>query len=143
METIRNRAAGILIIRLVLGFIFLMQGFGKIFSMGVDLVHYKYFAGSFKDILPESITYATAYYTSYVELLGGLLLLIGFKRDLALYFLGSVLIIVSFGHGLLDPTWGVQDVLFRLMLLAALLLLPKTWDTISIDSLLARRKGKL
>ncbi|MFT5859380.1 MAG: putative membrane protein YphA (DoxX/SURF4 family) [Flavobacteriaceae bacterium] len=140
METIKNRAVGVLIIRLILGLIFLMQGFGKVFTIGVENVYNGFFKVTFHGYLPEAITYATAYYTSYIELLGGLLLIIGLKRDLSLYFLGSVLIIVSFGHGLVEPIWELDHVMYRLILLSALLLLPKTWDIYSLDNL--RSKGK-
>ncbi len=140
METIKNRAAGILIIRLVLGFIFLMQGFGKVFSIGVKNVYNEFFKATFQDILPDFITYATAYYTSYIELIGGILLVLGFKINWGLYLLGSVLVIVSFGHGLEKPIWDLQHVIFRLIPLAALLLLPKTWDLFSLDNLISRRK---
>jgi uncharacterized membrane protein YphA (DoxX/SURF4 family) len=140
METIKNRAVGVLIIRLILGLIFLMQGFGKVFTIGVENVYNGFFKATFHGYLPEVITYATAYYTSYIELLGGLLLIIGLKRDLSLYFLGSVLIIVSFGHGLVEPIWELDHVMYRLILLSALLLLPKTWDIYSLDNL--RSKGK-
>ena len=74
------------------------------------------------------------------ELLGGLLLVIGFKRDIALYALASVLIIVSFGHGLAEPIWDLSHVMYRAILLASLLLLPKAWDIFTLDHLLAKRR---
>lgn len=141
METNRqllNRRIGILTIRLVLGFIFLMQGYGKVFNFGVDAVHNNFFAPQYKDIVPEFITIGTAYYTSYVELIGGLLLIIGFRRDFMLYLLGSVLVIVTFGHGLTEPIWDLSHVMYRLILLAALLLLPYEWDHFSLDQVIQR-----
>lgn len=140
METIKNRAVGVLLIRLVLGLIFLMQGFGKIYTIGVDNVYIHFFKSTFHGYLPDAVTWATAYYTSYIEFLGGLLLIIGLKRDLSLYFLGTVLVIVSFGHGLIEPVWELDHVIHRLILLAALLLLPKTWDLYTIDTLIAKGK---
>lgn len=137
-----NRRIGMLTLRLVLGFIFLMQGYGKVFNFGVDTVHDNFFAPQYKDILPEFITIGTAYYTSYVELIGGLFLIIGFRRDLMLYLLGSVLIIVTFGHGLTEPIWDLSHVMYRLTLLATLLLLPFEWDHFSIDCFLRYRKLK-
>ena len=128
MKLTFNRTMAVLTLRLVLGFVFLMQGYGKVFSIGVENVHNGFFAETYKDLLPTFITYATAYFTSYVELIGGLLLVIGLKRDLALYALGAVLVVVTFGHGLSSPVWNLSDVMFRLFPLAALLLLPKEWD---------------
>jgi uncharacterized membrane protein YphA (DoxX/SURF4 family) len=125
---------------MILGLIFLMQGFGKVFTWGVENVFKNFFYGTFKDLLPDPIIYGTAYYTSYVELIGGFLLVIGLKSNYALYALASVLIIVTFGHGLAEPIWKMEHVIFRLILLVALLLLPKAWDRFSLDYLLLKKK---
>ena len=129
-----NKAIAALTLRLILGFIFLMQGFGKVFTWGVeDIYHREWFYPTYKDLLPEFIIHATAYYTSYVELIAGLLLVLGLKRNYALYALASVLVIVTFGHGLADPIWNLSHVLYRTILLVALLILPEEWDRFSID----------
>lgn len=128
-----NRSIATLTIRLLLGFIFLMQGYGKVFNIGVENVYNGFFKETYNPLLPDLLVYGTAYYTSYVELLGGLLLVIGLKRDYALYALASVLVIVTFGHGLAEPIWDLSHVMYRAMLLITLLLLPKTWDQFSID----------
>jgi len=133
-----NKRIALLTIRLLLGFIFFFQGFGKIFKFGVDTVYNNFFATTYKDILPEFLLQGTAYYTSYVEFLGGALLIIGLKRDYTLYALASVLIIVTFGHGLVEPIWDVSHVMYRAMLLIALLLLPKEWDHYRLDTLLKK-----
>ena len=132
---------GMLIMRLLLGVIFFLQGYGKIFDIGVEELHEFAFARDFKDILPVWTTKLTAYYTSYVELIAGLMLILGLFRDWALYFLASVLIIVSIGHGIVNPFWPLSDVAFRAMLLIPLLLLPATWDTIRLDTIIARRNA--
>jgi len=135
-----NKQVAVLAIRLILGLIFLMQGFGKVFTWGVEnLYKMDFFLGAYKDLLPEFVIRATAYYTSYVELIGGLLLVIGLKRDYALYALASVLVIVTFGHGLVEPIWDLSNVMYRLILLITLLLLPKAWDKFSIDHLLKKK----
>ena len=64
----------------------------------------------------------------------------GSKRDLPLYFLGTVLVIVSFGHGLIEPIWELDHVIHRLIILVSLLLLPKAWDSYTIDTLIAKGK---
>lgn len=131
-----NKVVSVLILRLLLGFIFLMQGFGKIFTWGIDNVyHADFFYERFKDLLPEFVLYATVYYTSYVELIGGFLLVIGLKTDYALYALASVLVIVTFGHGLAEPIWDLSHVMYRTILLVTLLILPKEWDKLSVDQL--------
>ena len=135
-----NRSIAVLIIRLLLGFIFMFQGYGKVFKFGVENVYNNFFKETYTALLPEFLVYATAYYTSYIELVGGLLLVIGFKRDYALYALASVLIIVTFGHGLAEPIWDTSHVMSRTILLIPLLLLPKAWDRFSVDGLISKPK---
>ncbi len=137
-----NKIIGVTTIRLILGFIFLMQGFGKVFTWGVEkFYHMDFFYDTYKDLLPAPVIHFTAYYTSYVELVGGFLVVIGLKRDYALYGLASVLVIVTFGHGLADPIWDLSHVMPRTILLVGLLLLPKEWDKFSLDHLLTRKLG--
>ncbi|WP_157816119.1 DoxX family protein [Spirosoma pollinicola] len=134
-----NRIVAVLTTRLLLGFIFLMQGYGKVFTWGIEkLYHMDFFQETYKNILPEFITRGTAYYTSYIELIGGFLLVLGLKKNYALYGLASDLIIVTFGHGLATPIWNLSHVMFRAILLVCLLLLPEEWDRFSLDYYLRR-----
>jgi len=138
----RNRSVAVLTTRLLLGFIFLMQGYGKVFTWGIEkLNNMEFFHETYKNILPDYITQATAYYTSYVELIGGFLLVLGFKKDYALYALASVLIIVTFGHGLAEPIWDLSHVMYRAILLIALLIIPKEWDSYSLDIYIQKFKS--
>ena len=129
-----NKQIAVLTIRLILGFIFFFQGFGKVFKFGLNAVSENFFIASYGDLLPDFLLVFTAYYTSLIELIGGFLLIIGFKRDFTLYFLASVLVIVTFGHGLKDPIWDLSNVMYRAILLVSLLLLPKEYDLFSVDS---------
>lgn len=137
----RNQRIGVLTMRLLLGFIFLMQGIGKVFSWGVENVYNNGFSDEKYQVLPEFLLYATAYYTSYAELIGGFLLVIGLKRDWALYSLAVVLVVVTFGHGLQSPIWDLSHVMYRAILLIGLLLLPKEWDYHSVDRILGAKKS--
>ena len=134
-----NKQVAVLTIRLILGFIFLMQGFGKVFTWGVEKVYNMgYFYGTYKDLLPDFVIHATAYYTSYIELIGGLFLILGLKTNYVLYALASVLIIVTFGHGLASPIWDLSHVMYRTILLTTLLILPKEWDKFSVDNIIKK-----
>ncbi|MFY0629870.1 MAG: DoxX family protein [Flavobacteriaceae bacterium] len=136
---LRNQQVAVLTIRLLLGFIVFFQGFGKVFKFGLDAVYNNFFKASYSELLPDFILLFSAYYTSLIELIGGFLLIIGFKRDITLYFLASVLIIVTFGHGLKEPIWDLSHVMYRAILLLSLLLLPKSLDIFSIDSLINKK----
>ena len=134
-----NKHIAVLTIRLILGFIFLMQGFGQVFTWGVENVYkMDFFYGTYKDLLPDFIIHATAYYTSYIELIAGLLVVLGLKRDYALYALASVLVLVAFGHGLATPIWDLSHVMYRTILLITLLILPSEWDKFSFDKIIIK-----
>lgn len=135
-----NQNIGILTLRLLLGFLFFFQGYGKVFKFGVNNVYNNFFKKTYEDLLPYFLTYGTAYFTSYVELIAGFMLIIGLKRDWSLYALASVLVIVTFGHGLSEPIWDASHVLIRAVFLVPLLLLPKEWDKYSVDYLFNKYK---
>ncbi len=128
--------------RLLLGFIFFFQGFGKIFKFGLENVYKNFFLNSYSDLLPDFLLLITAYYTSLIELIAGLLLIIGLKTNYALYALASVLVIVTIGHGLKEPIWDLSHVMYRTALLIPLLLLPRNLDIYSIDNLISRKLKK-
>ena len=132
----RNQQIAVLTIRLLLGFIVFFQGFGKVFKLGLDAVYKNFFLNSYGDILPEFILLFTSHYTSLAELICGALIIIGFKRDFALYILASVLIIVTIGHGIKEPIFDLSHIMYRAILVISLLLLPKKLDIFSIDSLI-------
>jgi uncharacterized membrane protein YphA (DoxX/SURF4 family) len=127
------RAAGMLFIRLLLGIIFFMQGYGKIFSITVSGVYDKFFKEFENTFLPKWLVIFTAYYTSYVEGIGGFLLIIGLFRRYAIYLLALDLLIVSFGHGLIEPIWDLSHVMPRAILLGGLFFLPENWDRWNVD----------
>jgi uncharacterized membrane protein YphA (DoxX/SURF4 family) len=133
------RKMGMFFIRTLLGTIFLMQGYGKIFTMGVPYVYERFFKVFETSFLPKWLIVSTAYYTSCVELIGGLLLITGLFRIYALCLLALDLLIVSFGHGLMEPIWELSHVIPRAVLLSALFLLPFVWDTWSMDEWIKKR----
>jgi uncharacterized membrane protein YphA (DoxX/SURF4 family) len=140
MNNASTRAAGVFFTRALLGIIFVMQGYGKVFKYTVPKVFEMFFKDFEATFLPKWLTWCTAYYTSYIELIGGLLLITGLFRKYALYLLGIDLLIVSFGHGLIEPIWDLSHVMPRAALLITVLLLPQEWDIWSPDIILKRKK---
>lgn len=127
MEVTQNRIVAAFFFRVLLGLIFLMQGWGKIMKYGFEGLG-KMFASYKETFLPSFLVDFTMYFTTYAELIGGFLLVIGLFRRYAYYTLVAVLLIVSFGHGLTNPIWDLQHVIFRAILLGACLMLPYSWD---------------
>ncbi len=127
---------GLFFIRVLLGIIFFMQGYGKVFTIGLSNVYDMFFKSFEHTIMPKWLILATTYYTSYIELIGGFLLITGLFRKYAMYLLAINLLVVSFGHGVMEPIWDLSHVMPRAILLSALFLLPATWDKWNIDELL-------
>ena len=138
-EEINLRAAGLLFIRCLLGLIFLMQGYGKVFTIGVGHIYDMFFKPFETTFLPKWLITATAYYSSYAELICGAFLLIGLFRKYVLYLLALDLLLVSFGHGLMEPIWDLSHVIPRAILLAPLFFLPQQWDKWNADSLFNKK----
>lgn len=117
-----------------------MQGIGKIFVMGVPGVYHTFFKVFETTFLPGWLVWSTAYFTSYAELICGFLLIVGLFRKYAMYILCTDLLIVSFGHGIMEPVWDLQHVMARAALLISLLLLPEQWDRWHIDHLITPKE---
>ncbi len=131
-----NHAALLLILRLTLALLFVFQGFDKVFHLKMKKVAkaFQYELGN--KHIPRWIVFTAAIYTSYIELIGGLLLIIGLFKTYALYLLGLDLILVTAAFSIIYPMWDMKMVLPRLFLLGALLYLPQAWDVFSIDYIL-------
>jgi len=136
----RMQTFGLFFIRVLAGIIFLMQGYGKVFTIGVSKVYDMFFKVFETTWLPKWLIVSTAYFTSYAELLGGFLLTIGLFRKYVLPVLAINLLIVSYGHGLMEPIWDLSHVMPRAILLSALMLLPPQWDTWNADSIIDLKK---
>ena len=133
METNQQRIVAAFFLRVLLGVIFMMQGWGKIMTFGMDKLYQNGFASFEETFLPVFIIKFTLYFTTYVELIGGFLLVIGLFRKYAYYAFVLVLLIVSFGHGLQSPIWDLQHVIFRTILVGACLIIPTEWDQLQVD----------
>jgi uncharacterized membrane protein YphA (DoxX/SURF4 family) len=141
MNNTSFRSAGILFARILLGIIFFFQGFGKTFTYSVPKVYFMFFKEFERTFLPKWLLWATAYFTSYVEMICGFLLILGLFRKFAMYLLAIDLLVVSFGHGLSEPIWDLSHVFPRALLLLLLFFAPPEWDIWNIDRLL-RNKDK-
>ena len=125
-----------LLARVILGVLFLFQGIDKIFLVGVKEEITTIEPAYLKIKMPDFFIRLVAYFTSYAELIGGFLLIIGLFKCSALYLLGIDLFIVSVGMSLLNPVWKMDLVFPRLALLIFLLIYPASLDVITLQHLI-------
>ena len=136
-----ERSWAILFSRLVLGLIFFMAGFWKVFQLGPLQHARKYFLPFADTFLPVWSLWAVGVAVPLVELIAGALVILGLRVREALIALGFVLAIVTFGHLLKEPLYEFHThVIPRLALLLFVLVLPREDDRFSLDYLLTRRK---
>ena len=137
-----NRSWALLFARLVLGLIFFMAGFWKVFQLGPLQHARKYFLPFADTFLPVWSLWTTGVVIPFVELIGGALVILGLRTREALIALGFVLAIVTFGHLLKEPLYEFHThVIPRLALLLFVLMLPREDDRFSVDYLIAKKKG--
>ena len=137
-----DRSWALLFARLVVGLIFFMAGFWKVFQLGPLEHARKYFLPFADTFLPVWSLWAVGVIIPFVELIAGGLIILGLRTREALVALGFVLAIVTFGHLLKEPLYEFHThVIPRLALVLFVLLLPRTDDRFSIDYLLARRRN--
>ncbi|MFY9554706.1 MAG: DoxX family protein [Blastocatellia bacterium] len=139
-----NRAWALLFARGVLGLIFFMAGVYKVFQMGPIGHARKLFVEPYADtFLPAWSLWAVGTVIPIVELTAGALVILGLKTREALIALGSILVLVTFGHLLKEPLYQFHThVIPRLALLLFILMIPDEADRFSLDHLLMRKKGK-
>jgi uncharacterized membrane protein YphA (DoxX/SURF4 family) len=138
-----QRAWAILFARGVLGLIFFMAGVYKVFVLTPVGHAHKWFVDPYADtFLPTWSLWLTGLTIPVVELVAGVLLLVGWRVREALVALGFVLLIVTFGHLLKEPLYEFHThVIPRLALLLFVLMLPREADHFSVDGWLANRKA--
>ena len=138
-----DRAWALLFARLVLGLIFFMAGWWKVFVLGPFGHVRKFFLPYSDTFLPVWSLWAVGASIPFVELVAGALVILGLRTRAALVALGFVLAVVTFGHLLEEPLYEFHThVIPRLALLLFILLLPREDDRFSADYLFARRRAR-
>lgn len=143
MESIiqHHEVAAAFIARVFLGFLFFFQGYDAVFNIKVKNVIETYEASFLQKGIPRFVTVAGSWFTSYVELIGGFLLIVGLFEYYSLYLLGINLLIVNVAFGISNPMWDMKYVSPRLALLLFLLIIPATWNVWSLDNLILNFKN--
>ena len=123
------------IARWILGLMFFMAGVWRVFQLGPVEHARRFFVEPYAEtILPAPLLWATGFAVPWVELIGGALLLVGLWRTRALIVLGMLLVVIVFGHTLVEPIYSFsQHVMPRLILLLFLLAIPADADRWALD----------
>ena len=139
-----NLAWALLFARLVLGLIFFMAGVYKVFVLG-PAGHVQMFFLPYQDtFLPTWSLWVVGWLIPFVELVAGALVIIGLRVREGLLALGTVLVIVTFGHLLKEPLYAFHEhVIPRLALTLFVLAFPPSADRYSVDAFLRhlRQRG--
>lgn len=137
-----NLAWALLFARAVLGLIFFMAGLYKVFVLG-PVGHVQRFFLPYQDtFLPLWSLWLVGWLIPFVELIGGALVLVGWRVREACISLGVVLVIVTFGHLLKEPLYPFHEhVIPRLALTLFVLALPPEADRFSLEALIRRVIG--
>src|SRR5690348_9879805 len=122
-----------LLVRVVLGMLFFMQGFDKLFRIKIAAVIDATSTPGMERMFGKNILKAAAGLSSWVELLAGALLMLGFQREAALIFLAADMLVIGIIFTLMKPMWDMQFYFPRLAMLVFLAIVPPGWDTWSID----------
>jgi putative oxidoreductase len=121
------------ITRVFLGLLFFLQGYDKIFRIGVKQVIQTIHKPLSSKGVPTLFSSLGAYFTSYIEFICGAFLIIGFAKYYCLYLLGFDLLFAAIAFGIVEPVWDMKHIFPRLVLLIFLMIIPSQWDIISVD----------
>lgn len=139
-----SRAWAIFFARAILGLIFFMAGVWKVFQLGPLEHARRFFVEPYVNtLLPPWSLWVTGTAVPLVELVAGALVLAGFRTREALVALGSVLVVVTFGHLLLEPLYEFHThVIPRTALLLLVMAMPRGEDRFSVDNWWAHRSTR-
>ncbi|MGZ3942747.1 MAG: DoxX family protein [Bacteroidia bacterium] len=123
------------ILRAFTGILFLFQGYDKIFRVKVSGVIETFLEEAEQHHIHKPWVSIVAYYTSFVEFIGGALLILGLFTDYSLIALGIDMVMVGLAFSIMNPVWSLSHVFPRLILIVTLLIIPDEWNKLSLDFL--------
>jgi len=141
-NVVTNRGWARFFARGIAGILFLMAGWWKCFELTPVGHTRRLFLEAYAETwIPTALLWATGLSIPVVELVAGGLLVIGWRSREALIALGFILLVVTYGHTLIEPLYSTQGHIFpRGLFLLLALALPAEEDRLSVDAWLARKK---
>jgi putative oxidoreductase len=137
-----HEALAVLAARVFLGILFFFQGYDAVFRVKVSNVMQAYEAQFTNRRMPRFLIVLGTYFTSYVELICGFLLIIGLFEFVSVCILAISLIVATIAFSAISPMWDMKFLFPRLLLILFLLLMPAYSDFFSFDNLLEILRNK-
>jgi uncharacterized membrane protein YphA (DoxX/SURF4 family) len=131
-----GKSIAIMTARIILGLLFLFQGYDKIFKVGIGQVSNAINNGFGNGLIPSWLVNVTAFISSWIELIAGGMMILGIFKSISALALCLNLIVVTLGFSWSKPIWDEMHVFVRLSLLLLVMLVPTEWDQISFDCLI-------
>jgi len=127
-------------LRQLTGFWFFMLGRWKLFELpgGAKTVADQFFVDAYKDsFLPGWSLHIAGWFDPLAEFLCGILLIVGLGVRPATWVLMGLLVMVTFGHQIKEPTYSMAEHVFPAAIgLVAIAALAGPKDVLTIDTLL-------
>jgi putative oxidoreductase len=115
-----------------------MQGYDKVIRVKMPEV-IKTFRYEFGKVqMPNALLVISAYLSSFIELICGFTLILGLFTNYSLYLIGVDLLLVTIAFSLINPVWDMKIAFPRIIIWAALMLMPETFNTLSLDQILMK-----
>jgi len=140
LEWFTPPVAAAFICRWILGLLFAMAGWWKVFELGALEHARRFFVEGFADSwIPAWLLWSLGVVIPWLELAAGALIRIGWQLRRALTAVGLLLIITTYGHALNEPLFDIDGHTFtRLALIVFLLMAGSRGDRTTVDHWTAR-----
>jgi len=131
-----GNAKAILFARGILGLLFFMVGWYKVFDLGAMQHAEQLFVEGYRETwIPAWLLWGLGVVIPFIELASGALLLAGWRVREVLWAVGGLLLVVTYGHLLKEPFFDITTHIFpRAIFLLILLVLPRSSDRWSVDA---------
>ncbi|HCA82654.1 MAG TPA: hypothetical protein DEP18_02625 [Flavobacteriales bacterium] len=129
-------ALAIAFARILLGVLLFYQGIDKVFGLGIKRVSETYKQELNKAWIPSWVFPITAHYSSWVELIGGGLLILGLFKVVVLPLIAFDFLLVAMAMSTMSPLWDMRHLFPRVVLLLLVMIVPFMIDIFSLDHFL-------
>ena len=128
-------AIAIALVRICLGILFFFQAYDKIFVAGLKEFTRNVSSGTNQSKIPIAFVKLSTILSSYLELVGGALLILGLFVSWAYLMLAINLVMVVLGFSFLQPLWDMKHVFPRIAMLTFLLVVSIEHDLFRLSAL--------